>query len=499
MSLVIKVNGTDRSTSIEWDSVQWESAITKEVDRLEFRVNATAGRTIPDVADTIQFLEGSTKLFGGVVVERNAAYRSGILIGYTIKCKDYSHTLDRLLVIETYENMSPSDIVVDIIGTYASGFTTTNVQTTGSIIGSIKFNYQQVSRCLTDLCELIGWDWYVDADLDVHFFPQEANVAPFNLTDSSGNYVQGSLELNASILDLKNKIFVRGGEYKKEYTASTTPDVYLGDGTRTLFPLAYRYSAGVSVTKDAVAQTVGTDHLTDPTTVGALYNFEEKFVRFTVAPADGAVVKVFGDALVPILVSLSDDTSIASYGTYEAVVVDKSIVSVAEAQSRARAELDKYAANAYEATFRTTTSGLVVGQAITITSTNLGVTKTFRIVRISGRCKHPDAMEYSVYLLAAGKLTFTDIMVFLLQKDLKNLQISDNEVLQVLVEVTETMTLSDAAPTGSTSAAPYAWGPANGGDLLTEASENIITESGGFLLTTDQSGNGLLWNLGSWS
>ncbi len=465
--LQIKINGTDRSSSIDWSSLSWVSILTKEVDRFEFNIKKTSTKTIPALGDTIELLEDGSKLFGGILVERNEKILGGILIGYDCRAKDWSAKLDGKLVVKNYvapsggaATYNPSQIFKDILNIFVPaslGFTQNNIKTASFNIASIKFNYEQVSRCLTTLADQIGWDWYVDPDKDLHFFDEETATAPFNLDDTTGNYEWKTLEINNTILNLKNYVFVRGGEYKKTIAEGSAVDSYLGDGTKKTFQLAYKYD-NITVKKGGVVQTIGTDHQTDPATVDLLYNFNEKFIKFTAAPANAATVIIFGDAFIPIIAAVRDQGSIATYGEFQQAVIDKGITSVAEAQSRAKTELEKYAASVFEARFKTLNKGLRVGQQIQVGSAIRGfATKKFKINRINGKARGNDHMEYEVFLLASGEITFTDIMVQLLSADKKNITIASNEVLQRLETFSETVTLADVM-TSYKKSRPYSWG-----------------------------------------
>ena len=212
MALQLKINGTDRSDSIDWTSLQLVMVLSKEVDRLDFDIKYSSAKTVPALNDVVEVLEDGLKLFGGLVVERNEKMLGGLLKGYEIKCKDYSHKLDGKLVTKNYSNQTARAIVLDIMSTFTTGFTTSNVKSQTPNVGSIKFNYEQVSRSLTQLADQIGWDWYVDPDKDIHFFDEETAVAPFTLSDTGGTYEWKTLEINQQVVNLKNHVFVRGGE-----------------------------------------------------------------------------------------------------------------------------------------------------------------------------------------------------------------------------------------------------------------------------------------------
>src|SRR3989344_500547 len=465
MALVLKINGIDRSNHVKWDTLQKTEILTKEVDRMEFQILKTPSKTIPDISDEVTLEEGAVKIFGGVVVERNEVSRGGLLLGYQIRCKDYSQFLDRKVVTKSYANHTPRAIVLDIIATFTSGFTTANVAAATPSVKSVKFNYEQVARCLTQLSDQIAWDWYVDYDKDIHFSDEETPLAPFNLDDISGNFEWNTLEINKNLLQLKNAVYVRGGEYKKTIAEADAIDKYVAAAGQKTFPLAYKYD-NVTVKKNGVVQTVGTDQQTDPSSVQVLYNFNEKFATFTAALASGDSVTVYGDAFIPIIALVRDQISIATCGEYQAALVDKSIESVSEAQTRAKAELKKYSQTVFEAKFKTTKTGLRVGQKITLNSSLRSINKEFKINRIVGKARGSGEMEYEVSLIASGQITFTDIMVNLLGQDKKNIVIALNEVLQRLESFFETAVIAESkAADAIKDSPPYKWGIGSSNDF----------------------------------
>lgn len=462
MALTLKINTTDRSSSIEWQSLTYTEVLTKEVDTLGFSVKAGSGKYIPVLGDMVEIYQDATKLFGGVVIERKDSILGGILIGYEVSCKDWSYYLDGKLVVKSYQNQTAHAILLDILSTYTTGFTTVNVKTTSPVVASIRFNYEQVTSAITKIAQLIGWDWYIAPDKDIHFFDRETNAAPFQLDDTGGNLEWSSLEINQSVVDLRNSIYVRGGSYKSAISSGAARDVYKAEGTQTVFSLGYQYD-NVVVEKNAVVQTVGIDNITDPGTVQALYNFTEKFVRFTSTPANGDTIKVYGDAYLPVIAQARDQISISTYGEFQEVIIDKSITSTSEAQRRAAAELTLYAQNTYEASFKTIQTGLKTGQLITLNSVIRGINRQFKINRITGRARASGQMEFSVQMISSGEITFVDIMLALLGKDKDNIEIANNEVLQRLEIFPESVAVTDTVGTPSKSTGPYLWGSFNWG------------------------------------
>lgn len=479
MALVLTINSVDRTAYVKWDTIQLTSVLSKEVDRLEFEIIKTPDKSsLPDVGDDIALSESGSKLFGGVIVEKNEVIKGGLLIGYQVRCKDYSQYLDRKVVTKAYGTSFASTVVLDIINTFTSGFTTVHVASVSPTMGSIKFNYEQPTRCLTQICDQIGWDWYVDPDKDIHFFSEESTVAPFNLDDTSDNFEWESLEINKSVLQLKNSVYVRGGEYKKTISEANAIDKYTAAAGQKTVYLAYKYD-NVTVKKNGVVQVIGTDQQTDPATVDALYNFNEKFVTFSAALSGGDAIIVSGDAYIPIIAQARDATSISTYGEYQAALVDKSITSISEAQTRAKAELKKYAESTHELQFKTKRIGLRVGESITLNSTIRGWAKTFKINRIVAKARDSSSLIYTVYGIASGEISFTDIMVNLLGQDKKNITIASNEVLQRLEILNESVTVADTL-TGTARSRPYLWGEA--GSITSSVFSYALKEDGGRLL-----------------
>ena len=70
MSLILKINTVDRTSYVKWDTLVITEVLSKEVDRLEFRIIKTPAKTIPSVNDDVTLEEGGVKIFGGVITER---------------------------------------------------------------------------------------------------------------------------------------------------------------------------------------------------------------------------------------------------------------------------------------------------------------------------------------------------------------------------------------------------------------------------------------------
>lgn len=466
--LVIKKNGTDISSAIQWKTVQISEVLTKEVSKLQFTIYKTPATSslIPVVGDQIDMYENSTHIFGGTATAVDTTVQGGALLAYQVSCVDWSYKLNSKLVTKRYVNMDPADIIADVMTNFVPaglGFTTSHVQRGNFQVASIKFNYEQVTQVLEKLAKQIGWEWYVDASKDIHFFLAENIPAPFNIDETTGNIDWPSLDVSIDLTNMKNSVYVVGGNYPKTFNAGNAVDVYQTDGVKTAFALAYNYDqTSIVVTLDGATQTLGIDQQTDPATVQWLYSPSGKFVRSTTLIGSGHTVKIFGNAQIPILAHASDSGAIATYGEIQDSVIDKQIKSVSEAQERALAEILQFGHQVYDVKFTTRQTGLVLGQTILLNSAKLGISNYPLIIkRIDGTAYSPSQFEYHVEALGSDNVTFVDIMSRLLTQENNNTDLADNTVLENLLTFAEGVGVGEAVSATPT-ARPYTWGPAGG-------------------------------------
>ena len=65
----IKINTIDRSDHIIWNSVNVKQNLTSQVDTARFKYRKYGSRTyVPDSGDEVEIYDGTTKIFGGVII-----------------------------------------------------------------------------------------------------------------------------------------------------------------------------------------------------------------------------------------------------------------------------------------------------------------------------------------------------------------------------------------------------------------------------------------------
>lgn len=455
MSITLTINGTDRSSLIDWQSLQRDKILTKEADTMSFLIKKYDSQTYkPTLGHEVVFTVNSVKEFGGYIIEMNETI-IGRLEYIEVSCKDYTHALDRQLVSKTYTSQSVNDIISNLVSTFSTGFTVTNV-VCPVVIDKVQFNYLPISKCIEKLTDLVGnFDWYVDYDKDIHFFATASNPSTFDITDTSGNYVFNSLEINEDTSQLRNEVIIRGGTLT---SASTRTELLSGDGTKVIFPLATKFSTTPTITVGGVGKTVGIANI-DTTGFDVYWDYNQKSLRFTSAPASSANnISVVATYEYPLILQKRNESSVSTYGLFQNVIVDKTLKDLETAGLRADVELIKYSVPAKTARFRTYTNGLLTGQTINISSTIRGLNDDYRIKTIKSKLKTPDTGDFihNIECVTAESLTMNDVLAKLLIKNPSDqLDLSSDEVIARIRQFTDTFGFTDSIATPVKTSPPY--------------------------------------------
>lgn len=462
MSLVLTIGGVDRTSSVVFDrsTPRRTDNLNQKTDTFDFKVRKYGSLTyVPSLGEEVILAKDGITLFGGVIVRIDESLRSARVLEYAVTCNDYSQYLKRRVVTERYENQTVEEIIQDLVTNYTSdGFTTANVVGTDTI-KSISFARLSVADCLQKLADALAYVWYVDAAKDIHFFPKNTELGP-SLSDTSGNYIFDSLEIEEDLSQVRNVVLVEGGERESE---TTRTELFSGDGTRTFFALANKFAALPTVTVGGVPKTVGVEYLDLDASFQCMWNFNEKYLRFTTgnAPASGTNnVSVTATYLYPIVVSVPNNASIAEFGRYEFAITDKSIRSQDEAIRRALAELTSYQSQLYEGRFRTYADGFRSGQTLTITSAQRELAIQVLVQSVTARLRDPlgNAFEYEVRFATLKTVGIIDYLQAQLRA--REVIVDDQETLLNFFQLADTTATSDSVAAPAASTGPYVWGTA---------------------------------------
>lgn len=439
MSIVVEINSIDRSDHIEWDSLQVRQNLTSQVDTAGFKIRKYGTRTyIPNTGDEIIIYDNGDKVFAGAItkVDESTESNAGGVV-FDIDCADFAFDLDSRLVTKVYSNQTIGDIIADIAANFApAGFTAVNANSTFFVV-KIVFNQIPITACLRRLANIVKYEWYVDEDKDIHFFPNFTNTAPFNLTDISGNYVYDSLKRIIDGTQIVNRCKVRGGEFDAAAYSDTI--IVAGNDTKS-FQLPYKFS-NLSVLLNTVAQTVGIDFIDDPTLFDVLYNFQEKTLKWPAPLSDLDQIDFTGNPKVPVLAIAEDNASITEFGLREKLIRDTSIEDITTARRRAIGELLAYADEVSDCRFKTYTPGLRTGQTININSVLRSFSEDFIIKSVSFRPIDPTTFQYDIGLVTTRRYGLIELLRKLLEPE--DQAFDENEVAEIVQTDIQSITIDE--------------------------------------------------------
>ena len=256
MAITVTKNGVDITSKIVFPFLNAEQNLSNEVDTAAFKMRINNDKLLkedggallqesgyfillsppPLFNDDIRISDGATVIFAGKISRVSMVIESPLSTLYTIQCIDHTFQMDRKLVARTYTNQTVAAILADIVSSFAPGFTTVNVSSS-FVVSKIVFNSKTVTQCIRQLAEIVRYDWYVDENKDLHFFPRTTNLAPFSLTNTAGKHVFKSLVRNQDGTQGVNRVKVRGGEY--DGTTYTDTITVTGNDTKS-FPVSYQ-------------------------------------------------------------------------------------------------------------------------------------------------------------------------------------------------------------------------------------------------------------------
>ncbi|RKZ11034.1 hypothetical protein DRQ25_00815 [Candidatus Fermentibacteria bacterium] len=440
--ITVEINSVDVTDQIEQRTLQVTQNLTYQVDTAFFNVRKGGSKTlVPSYGDEIEIYDGSEKILGGTILSVNITPIAGAEGEFfVVNCVDRTYEMDKLMAAKTYEDETIEDIIADLVTTYASAFTTVNVNST-LLIEKIVFNQVPLSVCIKRLADTVGYDWYVDSDRDIHFFSKDANSAPFGITDTNGNYVYNSLNRVVDGSQVVNTVKVRGGEYNgNTYSDQITVS---GNNTKS-FKLPYRF-ANLTVTLDTgggpVAQTVGLDFIDDFTSKDVLHNFQDRMIRFETALSSGDIIAFTGNPKVRVFTIAEDPISKEAYGVIEKLIRDGTIESNAIARRRASAELFIYSEPIIDAKFTTYTTGLRTGMIMTAQSDIQGFEEELMIKSLTFKMRDHDNFQYEVSLVSTRRYDFITLLQQLIEPDAQ--PSDENETSEQIYADTQVVTVQE--------------------------------------------------------
>ncbi len=396
MNISFTIAGIDRTSDI---MIDWsvEQVLTNEEDACSFVV--VAGDK-PFTGEEIVVRNDNKKLFAGIIDVVKEDAKTGQLTFFNCSARDYSYMIDRRLVVETYVDQRADAIFRDIVAKYAHGFTVNNVNANAPYIERMAFNYKRPSDCFKELCDYVGWDWYVDYDKDLHFFnPTElAEQAPIFV--NSGSKIR-KIKHNIDTATLRNRIFVNGGTMMSDFQTLQ----WKADGVARTWLLPWEPNEA-SLKVGEAAKTIGIENVDNESECAYLLNLKDKYLKASTATPttlSGTTMELRAKQAIDVITVVEDlgsQEAIAAIqggdGVYEHMIDDDSLCTVEAGEAAGTADLLQHANPRVKGSFETEIEGWSPGQLLRIELPERGINGTFLIQKVSIGSASPDYLTYKV-------------------------------------------------------------------------------------------------------
>lgn len=318
---IIKITpqGTTAQQTVKiYESCQVTLSSTDSVGKFEL----VLPRTDSDIVDLFTFnsdvqITQDGNVFRGIVLDSGKSLNRNIRT-VTITGADYAAKTQKILVTESYTSQTISYIVDDLMANHASFATRNNIETCSPVL-TISFPDKFLWDCMEQLCAISGYQWYIDENLDVHFFQPTMRIN--SNTIITGNFWAGSASLKPDAGKMVNRLTVKGGKalsdpFNENFTITNTVPIPLKYTPRAT-------TAGVTVILGTASQTVGIQNITPAGTKDFLLNFSEKLIVPDQAVTGSYTITYKYE--YPLKILVEEPTSIADYGYWDdvlAVVTD---------------------------------------------------------------------------------------------------------------------------------------------------------------------------------
>lgn len=346
------------------------------------------------------------RLFGGSVENITEATMDESLTEtrvIQIEAVDYNQIADRMLVVNSYENMTCGDIVLDIIATYLAGDNIgAQFVDVGLSVDKISFNYVPASEAFTKLASICGFSWYIDYYGGLYFFARTYQVSGFEI--NSANAVFRRLRNVATRDQYRNSQIIRGG------IAVTQPQLerFAGDGQNGTYTMAYAVDRVPVVmrntTSTGAAQTVAIRDLGVP--AKWYWNRGQNTINqhsTDVVLTSTEFLSVYYQGQYPLLTVMDNAAEIASRslieggsGRYESVRDDESVDTDNLGMLAAQALLAQYGSIKQDIEFVTTAVPIITGDLLPVSVPELGLSGQFLATNVTIKNHRVADREYTV-------------------------------------------------------------------------------------------------------
>jgi hypothetical protein len=399
--LTLKINPpvglvTDYTQYFSWSGAAQQPTITQNFGRqgdtaLFPLVDDFSATGVPNVViqplSTVQLIDNTLNqtLFAGVCTDPVFTNTSPVRNEWSVQCTDFTYYADKQVVHGTFIGQTVDQIVIALTQQANCGITAKKVSQGGFVspgpqLASFVLNYTSLSSAWRRLAQLAGsvvpYGWYVDENLELHFFNSTDALAsgttfttrPTGVGGSTteGHFMQdGTYSYEWDATSLFNRVLVQGATQTIGYGNSTSKpptDVWKGNGAQQAWPLRATVSGSPVLKINNVKTTV--EVVSAGQTSTAIWQILQNsvgtwfLVNTSKPPSTGVVIKLWYDYQVPIVAQANEFRSQArfdgpNHGVFTEYISDSSLITVPMALSRALREREEYAFPVERVTFTT--------------------------------------------------------------------------------------------------------------------------------------------------
>ena len=279
-------------------------------------------------------IEQNGHVFRGWVI-KPPVIKNGALKRITLEGADYTAKTQKIVVTESYTDVGISTIVTDLFTKYVPWETGMNIGINNRLL-TIRFPDVYLWDVMEQICNLSGFDWFIDDELVCNFF-EVANTVNNNVIGAS-SYKPGTANFSSDSSKLVNKLWIKGS---KALSLPFTQNITVINAT-TPIPLFYKPRAGdtgINVVIGGVSKTLGIQNIHDPGTYDFLINVNEKLLIPDLCVSGTGTITYRYE--YPIKILLENEESKYQYGEFEDILsVD--IEDSAIAMEVGQRYIDKY-------------------------------------------------------------------------------------------------------------------------------------------------------------
>jgi len=207
-SIIIKVNTVDISSQVIFTSLSVTNNLYSEPNNAYFEIiKSTSKSYVPTPNDEVEIIDTGVTIFKGLLIKILRSM-NGFIESYNLEFKDWTEELSSTLVAQTYTGYTVEAIIADIF-TALPAYDLTNISDV-EVIGQIVSDNRSITDTLDKLAEMTNKYWYVSPNKEIFFFEKSDIQAPYDLTDTNGNYDYSSLKYDEDLTQIRNRITIKG-------------------------------------------------------------------------------------------------------------------------------------------------------------------------------------------------------------------------------------------------------------------------------------------------